>query len=52
MKVEDSPDFNKWYLEEADMTDWSFKDEMINYSRADVGVVSRAALVVRKMFCS
>jgi hypothetical protein len=24
MKVEDLPDFNKWYLEQADITDWNF----------------------------
>jgi hypothetical protein len=50
MKVEDLPDFNKWYLEHADITDWNFKDEMIKYCRADVEVLSRAVLVFRKMF--
>jgi hypothetical protein len=50
MKVEDLPDFNKWYLEQADITDWHFKDEMINYCRANVEVLSRAVLVCRKMF--
>ena len=42
MKVEDLPDFDKWYLGQADITDWSFKHEMINYSRAEVEVLSRA----------
>ena len=50
MKVADLPDFNKWYLEQADITGWSFKDEMIKYCRADVEVLSRAVLVLRKMF--
>ena len=50
MKVEDLPDFNKWHPEQADITDWSLKDEMIKYCRDDVEVLSRAVLVFRKMF--
>ena len=30
MKVEDVSHFNKWYIEQSDITDWSFKNEMIN----------------------
>ena len=50
MKVEDVSEFNKWYLEQANITDWSFKDDMINYSRSDVEVLSRDVFVFRKMF--
>ena len=38
MTVEDLPDFNTWYSAQADITYWSFKDELIKYRRADVEV--------------
>ena len=50
MKVEELPDFNKWYIEQANIKNWSFKDEMIKYCRADVEVLSRAVLAFRKDF--
>ena len=50
MKVEDLPDFNKWYLEQADITYWNFKYEVVKYCRADVAVLCSAVLVFRKMF--
>ena len=50
MKVEDLPDFNKWYSGQADIMYRSFKDEMIKYCRDDVEVLSRGVLVFRKMF--
>ena len=36
--VEDLPGFNKWYSAQADITDWSFEDELLKYCRADVEV--------------
>ena len=50
MKVEDLPDFDKWYSAQADILDWSFNYDMIKHCRADVEVLSRAVLVVRTMF--
>ena len=38
IKVEDLPDFNTWYSAQADITDWSFKYELIKYCRVDVEV--------------
>ena len=50
MKVEDLPDFNKWYSGQADIIDCSLKYEKVKYCRADVEVLARAVLVFRKLF--
>ena len=50
MKVEDILVFNEWYNEQINIKNWSFKDEMIKYCRADVEVLSRSVLAFRKDF--
>ena len=41
--------FKPWYESVKDET-WNYKEEMIRYCRADVVVLSKAVLKVRKMF--
>ena len=48
MKTEELPDCTKWYIEQAAITCWSLRNEMIKYWRAAVDVLSRAVLVFRK----
>ena len=43
-------DFLPWYNQQKDVTDWSFKEEMVKYCRADVELLSKAILKFRKMF--
>ena len=50
MEVEEIDDLNKWYSAQTQITDLSFNYEMIEYCRADVEVLSKAVLVLRKMF--
>ena len=38
MKVEDLHELHKWCLEQSDITDWIFKNELIKHCRADVEV--------------
>ena len=42
--------FKPWYDQQKDITDWSFKDELIKYCRADVELLSKTILKFRKMF--
>ena len=43
-------DFLPWYKEQAHVTDWNFKDELIKYCRADVELLSKAVLKFSKLF--
>ena len=43
-------DFHKWYKNQQDITNWSFKDEMKRYCEADVELLAKAVLKFRKMF--
>ena len=45
-------EFKPWYkkLVKENRNDWSFKDEMVKYCRADVELLSKAVLSLRKMF--
>ena len=36
--------FKPWYDQQKDITDWSFKDELIKYCRADVELLSKTIL--------
>ena len=42
--------FKPWYEKQKDITNWSFKDELIKYCRADVELLSKTILKFRKMF--
>ena len=42
-------DFKPWYKQQKDITNWSFKAEMVKYCRADVELLSKATLKFRKM---
>jgi hypothetical protein len=50
MADEYDKDFKPWYDKQAEITDWSFKDEMQKYCRADVELLSKTVLKFRKMF--
>ena len=50
MTTGDYKDFNIWYKEQENITDWSFKNEMVKYCRADVELLSKAVLTFRKLF--
>jgi hypothetical protein len=43
-------DFLPWYKEQANVTDWNFKEELIKYCRADVELLSKAVLKFSKLF--
>ena len=43
-------DFLPWYKQQKDINNWSFKNEMVKYCRADVELLSKAVLKFRKMF--
>ena len=43
-------DFKPWYEQQKDINNWSFKDELIKYCRADVELLSKTILKFRKMF--
>ena len=43
-------DFKPWYDKQKEITDWSFKQEMTKYCRADVELLSKTILKYRKMF--
>ena len=43
-------DFLPWYKQQKDIINWSFKNEMVKYCRADVELLSKAVLKFRKLF--
>ena len=43
-------DFLPWCKEQANITDWNFKEELIKYCRADVELLSRAILKFTELF--
>ncbi len=43
-------EFKTWHESQQNITDWSFKNEMVKYCRADVELLSKTVLKFRKMF--
>ena len=50
MSVDEAAGFRKWYDTVSDTTDWNFKHEIQKYCRADVEVLSRAVLKLRRTY--
>ena len=50
MADEYEKEFKPWYDKQVGITDWSFKDKMQKYCRADVELLSKTVLKFRKMF--
>ena len=50
MSDEYEKEFKPWYNKQSEITDWSFKNEMEKYCRADVELLSKTVLKFRKMF--
>ena len=42
--------FKPWHESQQNITNWSFKSEMVKYCRADVELLSKTVLKFRKMF--
>ena len=50
MADEYEKEFKPWYDQQSEITDWSFKNEMQKYCKADVVLLSKTVLKFRNMF--